>query len=78
MLEANTGMGMSSGGYGHAPNKYAGNNVFVANTARGNGRGGFNIAHGATVKEYWVNNDNSDGFVGTVPHSSANVSVFEP
>ena len=78
VLEANTGMGMSSGGYGHAPNKYAGNNVFVANTARGNGRGGFNIAHGATVKEYWVNNDNSDGFVGTVPHSSANVSVFEP
>ena len=78
MLEANVGMGMSSGGYGHDPRKYAGDNVFVANTAHGNGRGGFNVAHGAIVQEYWTNNDNSDGLVGTVPHCSANVSIFEP
>ena len=78
-LEDNGACGLTSGGYGHDPIKHAESNIFVGNVARRNGAGSFKILHGAVQGDHWVSNDGeAPEWVGSDPHSSANVSVFDP
>ena len=74
--------GFSSGGGNGDETKHAENNIFVGNTARNNGAGDFRMAQGGVVGDYWVSNTAGEGdaiiWDGSDPHSSANVSVFEP
>merc|ERR1712194_155298 len=53
--------GISSGGYGHAPNKHAEENIFVDNFISGNAEGA-NIHHGDTQGDLWLSNDNRDSY----------------
>eukprot|EP00618_Florenciella_parvula_P018012 CAMPEP_0119523370 /NCGR_PEP_ID=MMETSP1344-20130328/38448_1 /TAXON_ID=236787 /ORGANISM="Florenciella parvula, Strain CCMP2471" /LENGTH=432 /DNA_ID=CAMNT_0007561575 /DNA_START=67 /DNA_END=1362 /DNA_ORIENTATION=- len=75
--ENNAGHGLSSGGYGHDPVKHAGDNIFVGNTASGNSGNDLQIMHGAAINDYWTGNDGGYTY-DEDPHSSANVTVFEP
>merc|ERR1712228_730583 len=76
-LTNNGRRGISSGGYGHDPNKVAENNMFVGNFISGNAEEGVNIHHGATQGDVWMNNDNQDSWADDPKNNSA-VAVFNP
>ena len=78
----NLAFGISSGGAGHSDgSKHSDTNIFVGNTASGNGIAAFNAMHGFVEGDYWVSNHASEPTSEWAPilyPASANVSIFEP
>eukprot|EP00039_Didymoeca_costata_P011794 m.166819 g.166819 ORF g.166819 m.166819 type:complete len:200 (+) comp15294_c0_seq3:570-1169(+) len=72
----NRDIGLSSGGYGHAPNKVAVDNIFVGNVLHGNPTGA-QVSHGPVQGDLWINNNNSDGWT-RVPENKSMALIFEP
>mmetsp|Transcript_19664 Transcript_19664/g.51155 ORF Transcript_19664/g.51155 Transcript_19664/m.51155 type:complete len:378 (-) Transcript_19664:1305-2438(-) len=77
--------GLTSGGYGHLPGKYAMGNIFASNVLTNNAPGGaqVDVSHGQVIGDVWIDNtfsgpEQSWSRVPTGPTANGNVSIFAP